>query len=109
MSWTAPLSKPLRTIIRNNVEVDMQTYPFLAGLLCNRRSLITLPFLTRHRLIVLSLYTIQDSCYDFMKSKYPEQLLYTQIQCVDQIDIFDWTALIGVGENQAAVDCKRQI
>ncbi|KAG7009609.1 hypothetical protein G7Y79_00002g007240 [Physcia stellaris] len=95
VSWTDPLSKPLRTISRENVQVDMQIYPFLAGFLCKRRSLDTLPFLTRHRLIFLILHTLQDSCYELMKSKYPDQLRYTQIQCVDQIDIFDWTAFIG--------------
>ena len=96
ISWTDPLEEPARTIEYNGVRISCQDYPFLTAFLCKKRTTDKLPYSTPYKLITYILDTIHRSCYDFMRSNHPEQLVYTRIQSFDQIDIFDWIALIGV-------------
>ena len=93
--WNDPLTEPVEAIEFLNMKIPSSEYPFLTGFLCRKRR-VDLPFEKRHQLITFVLNTIQESCYDFMRSNFPEQLQYTRIYCSDAIDIFDWIAFIEV-------------
>ena len=108
VDWTAPLSNPLRTIAHDTAWVDKEEYPFLAGFLCKARN-VDLEFPTRHKILACCLYTIHEACYHYMSTNHPEQLRYTQIQCADQIDIFDWIAFIKVSNSRSSKRARSRL
>lgn len=93
--WTAPLTEHVQAIEFLHVKIPSSEYPFLAEFLCRKRS-VDLPFKRRHQLITFVLNTIQEACYEFMRSNFPEELKYARIEYFDAMDIFDWIAFIEV-------------
>lgn len=85
--------EPVEPLKYNGFTIEREEYPFLTRFLSKFRS-IDMPFPKRHQLITYIHIAIQNSCYDFVLRHFPDHLIYTQIICFDQIDIFDWTAFI---------------
>ena len=93
ISWSDPLTDSVEAIEFLNAKILTSDYPFLTRFLCRKRK-IDLPFQRRHQLITFVLNTIQEACYDFMRTHFPEQLELARIPCFDAIDIFDMIAFI---------------
>ena len=94
-AWTAPLAFPSKSIKFTGAIIDATEYQFLTAFLSSRRR-IDFTFEARHQLITYLLTTIQSACYSLMREHFPSELDLLQILNADELDMFDWLALLDV-------------